>query len=139
MADGEEPQRRTLCDFVTPRVRGQTPSITVPPVVTNNFELKSALISWCNNISSAAHQWSSQRAPLIFLEVCDMLNINGASTDAIRHHFFPFSLKDKARVWLHSLSLGSITAWDELTRVFLVKFFPQSKMTSLRNQITLFA
>jgi len=28
--------------------------------------------------------------------------------------------------------------WDELTKVFLTKFFPPSKMASLRNQITSF-
>ena len=31
-----------------------------------------------------------------------------------------------------------MTAWDELTKVFLIKFFPPSKTASLRNQITSF-
>jgi len=34
---------------------------------------------------------------------------------------------------------GSISAWDELTKVFLAKFFRYSKMMSLRSQITLFS
>jgi len=75
---------------------------------------------------------------LVFLEVCDTLKINGVSTDAIRLRLFPFSLRDKARAWFHSLPLGSITTWDELTKVFLAKFFPPSKTASLRNQITSF-
>jgi len=45
MADGEEAQRRTLRDFVTLGVHGQTPSIIVPLVVANNSELKATLIS----------------------------------------------------------------------------------------------
>jgi len=36
-------------------------------------------------------------------------------------------------------TIGSVTTWDELTKVFLAKFFPPSKMASLRNQITSFA
>jgi len=44
IANGEEVQRRALRDFVTPGVHGQTPSINVPPVVANNFDLKLALI-----------------------------------------------------------------------------------------------
>jgi len=36
------------------------------------------------------------------------------------------------------LPSGCITTWDELTRAFLAKFFPQSKTASLRNQITNF-
>jgi len=75
----------------------------------------------------------------IFLEVCDILKINRASINAIYLRLFLFSLKDKVRVWLHSLSLGSITTLDELIRVFLAKFFPPSKTVSLRNQITSFA
>jgi len=62
------------------------------------------------------------------------IKFNGVFTDAIRLWLFPFSLKDKAQAWLHSLP--SITTWDELTRVFLIKFFPPSKIRSLRNQIT---
>ena len=72
----------------------------------------------------------------VVLEVCDTLKINRASTNAIRLCLFPFSLRDKARVWLHSLPLESITTWEELTKAFLAKFFPLSKTASLHNQIT---
>jgi len=37
---------------------------------------------------------------LVFLEVCDMLKINGASNDAIFLSLSPFSLRDKVRVEL---------------------------------------
>ena len=74
----------------------------------------------------------------VFFEVGDILKINGASTDAIRLGLFLFSLRDKARAWLHSLPPGLITTWDDLTKAFLAKFFPPSKMASLRNQITSF-
>ena len=73
---------------------------------------------------------------LVFLEGCNTLKLNGVSTDTIRLGLFPFSLRDKARAWLHSLPSGCITTWDELTRVFLAKFFPLCKTASLRNQIT---
>ena len=43
------------------------------------------------------------------------------------------------RAWLDSLPSGCITTWDELTKVFLAKFFPPRKMVSLRNQISTFA
>jgi len=70
--------------------------------------------------------------------VCDTLKLNGVSSDAICPCLFPFSLRDKARDWLHSLPSGCITTWDKLTRAFLAKFFPPSKTASLRNQITNF-
>ena len=71
----------------------------------------------------------------VFLEFCDTLKINRASIDAICLRLFPFSLRDKARAWLHSLPPGTISMWDELTKAFLARFFPPSKMASLRNQI----
>ena len=76
---------------------------------------------------------------LVFLEVRNTLKINGASTDAISVCLFPFSLRDKARAWLHLLPPVSVTTWDELTKVFLAKLFPSSKIASLRNEITSFA
>jgi len=36
------------------------------------------------------------------------------------------------------LPSGCITTWDELTKVFLAKFFPLRKTASLRKQITNF-
>jgi len=45
--------------------------------------------------------------PSVFLEVCDMLKLNGVSSDAIRLRLFPFSLRDKARAWLHN-DLGKV-------------------------------
>jgi len=74
----------------------------------------------------------------VFLEVCDTLKLNRVSSDVIRLRLFPFSLRDKVRAWLHYLPSGCITAWDELTRAFVVKFFLLRKTASLRNQITNF-
>jgi len=45
MAGGEEAQRRTLRDYVTPGAPSQISGITISHVVANNFELKAALIS----------------------------------------------------------------------------------------------
>jgi len=45
MVGGEKAQRRTLRDDGTPGAHTKTPSVVVPPVVTNDFEQKLALIS----------------------------------------------------------------------------------------------
>ena len=77
--------------------------------------------------------------PSVLLEVCDTLKLNGVSTDAICLCLFPFSLRDKVRAWLHSLPPGCTTTWDELTKVFLAKFFPPIKIANMQNQITTFS
>ncbi|XP_073136930.1 uncharacterized protein [Henckelia pumila] len=50
-----------------------------------------------------------------FLEMTDTVKMNGVSEDIICLHLFPFSLRDKARSWLQSLPLGSITTWEDMT------------------------
>ncbi|XP_022883717.1 uncharacterized protein LOC111400543 [Olea europaea var. sylvestris] len=44
-----------------------------------------------------------------FLEICDMVKMNGVTKDAIRLCLFSFSLRDKAKAWFQSLPYGSIT------------------------------
>lgn len=62
-----------------------------------------------------------------FLEICDMVKMNGVTEDAIRLRLFSFSLRDKAKAWFQSLPYGSITTWDDLAQKFLIKYFPPSK------------
>jgi len=110
MAGGEEAQRRTLRDYVTLGAHSQTPGITIPLVVANIFKLKPALISMVQQSQFGGSPMEDPNLHLsVFLEVCDTLKINGASTDVIRFPLFPFSLRDKARAWLHSLPPGSIS------------------------------
>ena len=39
----------------------------------------------------------------IFLEIADMVKMNGVTEDVIKMRLFPFSLIDKARGWVQSL------------------------------------
>ena len=52
---------------------------------------------------------------------------------------FPFTLKDKAKDWLNSLPLGSVTTWADLAQKFLAKYFPPAKTARMRNEITTFS
>ncbi|KAK3205400.1 hypothetical protein Dsin_019446 [Dipteronia sinensis] len=61
---------------------------------------------------------------------------NEVSEDAVKVKLFPFSLKDRAKEWLHSLPPDSITTWEELEQTFLDKYFPLGKTACFRNEIT---
>ena len=67
-----------------------------------------------------------------------MFKQNGVSDDAIKLRLFPFSLKDKARVWLNSIPAGTFTSWNMLAENFLARYFPHAKTTKMRNDITQF-
>nr|GEZ26389.1 reverse transcriptase domain-containing protein [Tanacetum cinerariifolium] len=51
---------------------------------------------------------------------------------------FPFSLEGEARIWLDKEPSRSIMAWEDLVSKFINQFFPPSKTTYLRNEITNF-
>ena len=53
----------------------------------------------------------------------------------VRLKFIPFALKDDTKKWMYSLPANAITNWDGFVRVFLRKYFPNSKTVKLRNEI----
>ncbi|XP_075670134.1 uncharacterized protein LOC142639888 [Castanea sativa] len=70
-----------------------------------------------------------------FLQICATCKFQNFTDESVRLCLFPFSLKDKAKTWLNSLSPGSITSWELLVTKFLSKFFPMAKTNALRREI----
>ncbi|GJU87884.1 reverse transcriptase domain-containing protein [Tanacetum coccineum] len=60
------------------------------------------------------------------------------SNTSIKLLIFPFSLKGEALTWLDKEPPRSILTWDDLVLKFINQFFPPSKTTYLRNEITTF-
>nr|GEW41610.1 reverse transcriptase domain-containing protein [Tanacetum cinerariifolium] len=58
--------------------------------------------------------------------------------DAIKLMLFPYSLEDAARIWYEKEPPNSILTWDDLVNKFVNQFFPPSKTTHLKNEISRF-
>ncbi|KAF7810599.1 uncharacterized protein G2W53_037342 [Senna tora] len=131
---------RNVSDYATPKLDGLQHSIRRPSIQANNFEIKPATIQLlqANGQFGGSPIEDPNNHILNFLENCDTFKHNGVSDDAIRMRLFPFSLRDKAKVWLQSLPEGSITTWEELAQQFLTKYFPPGKTAKMRNDITSF-
>ncbi|KAL6318257.1 hypothetical protein AAG906_035800 [Vitis piasezkii] len=71
-------------------------------------------------------------------EVCNTFREGGASIDLMRLKLFPFTLKDKAKIWLNSLRPRSIRNWVDLQAEFLKKF-PTHRTNGLKRQISNFS
>ncbi|KAF5477447.1 hypothetical protein F2P56_004087 [Juglans regia] len=140
MADGQhDAHPRTLKDYVRPVVNDNYSGIRRQTINANNFELKPALISMVQQAQFSRSPLDDPNIHLaMFLLICDTVKINGVTGDTIRLRLFPFSLRDKARGWLQSLQLGSITSWQDMAEKFLAKFFPPAKTTQLRSEISQF-
>jgi hypothetical protein len=128
---------RTLRDYLQP-TRASTPSCIVFPNVVGNFEMKPGVIQ----LLPKFHGLDSENPYLHlkeFDEVCATLQYNNVTDDIVRLKLFPFSLKEKAKSWLHSLRPNTIRTWQEMTREFLKKFFPTHKTNTLRKNIMHFS
>ncbi|GKB78453.1 reverse transcriptase domain-containing protein [Tanacetum coccineum] len=60
---------------------------------------------------------------------------NGVSNDALRLYLFPYSLTHHATAWYDCLPRNSIHSFDDMMMKFLLKYFPPSMVTKLRNEI----
>nr|GEW20591.1 reverse transcriptase domain-containing protein [Tanacetum cinerariifolium] len=58
--------------------------------------------------------------------------------DVIKLMLFPYSLEGNARVWYDKEPPNSILSWEDLVNKFMNKFFPPSKSTHLKNEISRF-
>ncbi|GKA85034.1 reverse transcriptase domain-containing protein [Tanacetum coccineum] len=66
------------------------------------------------------------------------MKIPNVPNTSVKLMLFPFSLEGAARIWLEKEPPRSIETWDDLVSQFINKFFPPSKTTNLRNEITRF-
>nr|GFB97764.1 reverse transcriptase domain-containing protein [Tanacetum cinerariifolium] len=68
--------------------------------------------------------------------------INVSTSESSKHDSqviaIPFLFGRRARIWLDKEPLRSILTWEDLVSKFINQFFPPSKTTYLRNEITNF-
>ena len=132
---------KALMYYSEPKLKDIQSSIVRPAITANTFEIKPSTIQLVQN--SVQFGGASTEDPNMhmrnFIEICDTFKINGVSEDAIKLRLFPFSLRDKAKGWLHSLPVGSILTWEDLAQKFLTKFFPMAKTAAIRNAIIQFS
>ncbi|GJX09223.1 reverse transcriptase domain-containing protein [Tanacetum coccineum] len=73
-----------------------------------------------------------------FNKITSTMKLPNVSSTSVKLMLFPFSLEGAARIWLEKEPPRSILTWDDLLSKFINKFFPPSKTTNLRNEITRF-
>ena len=132
---------KALMEYSRPKINDIQSSIIRPAIAANTFEIKPGTIQMVQNTVQFGGGVTEDPNMHIrnFIEICDTFKFNGVSDDAVKLRLFPFSLRDKAKGWLHSLPAGSITTWEELAQKFLSKFFPMAKTAAIRNAIAQFA
>ncbi|KAL2243373.1 uncharacterized protein LOC105157605 [Sesamum indicum] len=129
----------SLKDLAVPSAQSLHSSISAPLIEVDDLALKLALVSMVQDNQFGGLPAENPNLHLsVFLHCCEVLNLSGVSSDAIKLKLFPFSLRDEARAWLHSLPAQSITTWEQLSEAFLANYFPPSRKAELCQQILCF-
>ncbi|GJW59345.1 reverse transcriptase domain-containing protein [Tanacetum coccineum] len=73
-----------------------------------------------------------------FKRITSTLKFRDVPNDVIKLMMFPYSLEGAARVWYDKEPPNSILTWEDLVTKFVNQFFPPSKTTHLKNEISRF-
>ena len=125
--------QRTMRELLNPP-RLSTPSCFMLPPNHDHVTIRPQVVSQppifrgMENENPYSHIKEFEDIASIFREANTLLEI-------FRMKLFPLSLKDKAKTWLNSLRPYSIGNWGDLQSMFLHKFFPTHRTSTLKNEI----
>nr|GEX70374.1 hypothetical protein [Tanacetum cinerariifolium] len=131
--------QRTMTQLLQAPTEGYEDAIVVPAINADNFELKHGLLTLVQNKQFFGHDKEDPHAHVCYFnKITSTLKFLNVLNTSIKLMLFPFSLEGAARIWLEKEPPRSIFTWDDLVLIFINQFFPPSKTTNLRNEITNF-
>jgi hypothetical protein len=134
------PKNTKSCDFTSTNNNDFicTP-IGQPAPEATFYEIKPALLNLVMKEQFSGVSADDAAAHLNnFVELCDMQKYKDVDGDIIKLELFPFSLRGRAKVWLLSLPRNSIDSWVKCKDAFIGKYYPPTKIISLRSDIMKF-
>nr|GEY95386.1 reverse transcriptase domain-containing protein [Tanacetum cinerariifolium] len=130
---------RTMAQLLQAPTEGYEDAIVIPEIAATNFELKHGLINLVQNKQFFGHDKEDSHAHIrYFNKITSTMRVPNVPNSTIKLMLFQFSLEGAARIWLEKEPPRSILTWDDLVSKFINQFFPPSKTTNLRNEITRF-
>ncbi|GJS94681.1 reverse transcriptase domain-containing protein [Tanacetum coccineum] len=129
---------RTMAQLLEAPTEGYEDAIVVPEINANNFEIKHGLLNLVQNKQFFGHDKEDPHAHIrYFNKITSTMKFPNVPSTSVKLMLFPFSLEGAARIC--SKKNPSIDSYmDDLVSKFINKFFPPSKTTNLRNEITRF-
>nr|GEW47922.1 reverse transcriptase domain-containing protein [Tanacetum cinerariifolium] len=132
-------ENQTMAQLLQAPTNGYEDAIVIPEITATNFELKHGLINLVQNKQFFKHGKEDPHAHLCYFnKITSTMRVSNVLNSTIKLMLFPFSLEGAARFWLEKEPPRSIITWDDHVSKFINQFFPPSKTTNLRNEITRF-
>ncbi|GJT77930.1 reverse transcriptase domain-containing protein [Tanacetum coccineum] len=131
--------QRTMAELLRAPTEGYAEAIVVPPILAEHFELKHSLINMMTSDQFFRLEKDNPHDHIRwFNKITSTIKYKDVPNSAIKLMLFPFSLAGAARRWLKKEPPRSILTWEDLVSKFINEFFPPSRTTNLRNEISNF-
>ncbi|GJX51028.1 reverse transcriptase domain-containing protein [Tanacetum coccineum] len=118
---------------------GYGDAIVIPAILAENYELKHGLLNLVTSKPFYGFEKEDPHAHIRwFNKITSTIKYRDVPNSSIKLMLFPFSIEGAARIWLEKEPPRSILTWEDLFSKFINQFFPPSKTTNLRNEITNF-
>nr|GEX82378.1 reverse transcriptase domain-containing protein [Tanacetum cinerariifolium] len=122
--------QRTMAELLRAPTEGYAEAIVVLPILAEQFELKHQFFGLEKDNPHDHIRW--------FNKITSTIKYKDVPHSAIKLMLFPFSLAGAARRWLEKEPSHSILTWEDLVSKFINEFFPPSRTTNPRNEISNF-
>ncbi|GKC97458.1 reverse transcriptase domain-containing protein, partial [Tanacetum coccineum] len=130
---------RTMSELLQAPTEVYGDAIVIPAILAENFELKVGLLQLVTSSQFHGFERDDPHSHIRwFNKITSTLKYKNVLHEAIKLILFPFSLEGIAQIWLEKEPPRSIHTWEDLVYKFVNYFFPYSKTTNLKNDITNF-
>nr|GEW50825.1 DNA-directed DNA polymerase [Tanacetum cinerariifolium] len=130
---------RTIEKLLQAPTKGYGEAIVILEILAENFEIKTNLLQLVQANKFHGFERDNPHTHISnFKRMTATLKYRDVSNDAIKLMIFPYSLECAARIWYEKEPPNSILTWDDLVNKFVNQFFPPSKTTHLKNEISRF-
>nr|GEV22545.1 hypothetical protein [Tanacetum cinerariifolium] len=136
----EMADNRTMEELLQPPTEGYGEAIVIPEINADHYdEIKTNLLQLVQ--ANPYHSFERENPHTHinnFNMITSTLKFRDVPNDVIKLMMFPYSLEGNARVWFDKEPPKSILTWEDLENKFVNQFFPPSKTTHLKNEISRF-
>nr|GEU31841.1 reverse transcriptase domain-containing protein [Tanacetum cinerariifolium] len=130
---------RTMEELLQAPTEGYGEAIVISEIIAENFEIKMNLLQLVQANKFHGRENDNPHTHISnFKRMTATLKYRYVPNDAIKLVLFPYSLEGAARIWYEKEPPNSILTWDDLVNKFVNQFFPPSKTTHLKNEISRF-
>nr|GEV45721.1 reverse transcriptase domain-containing protein [Tanacetum cinerariifolium] len=130
---------RTIEELLQAPTEGYGEAIVISEILAKNFEIKTNLLQLVQTNKFHGFERNNPHTHISnFKRMTSTLKYRDVPNDAIKLMLFRYSLEGAARIWYEKEPPNSILTWDDLVNKFVNQFFPPSKTTHLKNEISRF-